>query len=171
MSFSELKTERLILRPLKETDVAAIYSLRTDDTVNKYIDRKKPTSFDEANEFINETIKGITDNKWIYWAITLKDNPKLIGTVCFWNFSETKNIAEIGFELNPEFHGQGIMNEVLKSVLDFGFKIIGLEIIEAFIHKDNIASRKLVVKNNFNLDTERRINETELIFRLKNPKL
>ena len=164
--FAELKTERLILRQLKESDVSEIFSLRTDNIVNKYIDRKKTKNIEEANEFIIETIDGIKNNKWIYWAITLKSNPILIGTICFWNFSKTKKIAEIGFELNPEYHGLGIMNEALTSALEFGFKKIGLDIIEAYIHKDNIGSTKLVLKNNFELDTERKDN---VIFKLKKP--
>jgi len=169
-TYPELKTKRLFLRKLKKDDASEIFYLRTNDIVNKYIDRKRPKRIDEANEFIIETLDGIKNNKWIYWAITLKDNPKLIGTICFWNFSNNKKIAEVGFELNPEFHGQGIMNEALISIIEFGFKTIGLDIIAAYIHKDNISSTKLVIKNNFEVDNERKDKENVdvLIFTLKN---
>jgi len=167
--YFELKTKRLLLRKLKKSDIQEIFSIRSNDTVNKYIERKKPKDLKQAKEFIKETLEGIKNNKWIYWAISLKDYPKLIGTICLWNFSNKNKNAEIGFELSPEYHGKGIMNEAVINVIDFGFKKIKLDVIEAFVHKDNLKSIRILKKNNFILDKNKvdKENINNIIYTLK----
>ena len=171
--FPKLKTERLIFRQLEEADNQEIFFLRSDDGVNQYIDRPRPNSIDEASGFISKINNGIKKDEWIYWAITLKDNSKLIGTICLWNFSNTKTIAELGYELNPDLHGQGIMNEALNHILNYGFQKIGLKKIEAFTHKDNIKSTTLLLKNNFKYDAGQKDkdNKNNIIFTITKPNL
>lgn len=157
--FPELKTERLLLRQLTEADSQDIFFLRTDKGVNRYIERPRPENINDARDFILKTNNSIKQNEWIDWAIALKDAKKLIGTICLWNFSEDKTRAEVGFELKPDYQGKGIMNEALVNVLKFGFETIGLASIDAYTHKDNINSTKLLLKNDFKPDIERKDNE------------
>ncbi|EZH74060.1 hypothetical protein ATO12_14390 [Aquimarina atlantica] len=148
--FPELQTERLFLRQLKESDDQVILFLRSNEIVNTYVKRPKTNTKEEAINFINKINKGIDQQDWLFWGITIKDNPELIGTICLWNFSEDKKIAEVGYDLHPKFYKQGIMNEALISILDYGFTTLGLDRIEAFTHKNNEASKKLLIRNNFN---------------------
>ena len=90
-----------------------------------------------------------------YWTITIKDNPKLIGSICLWNFNTEKTIAEIGYDLHPNFQGKGIMNESMNLVLDFGFKNLKLKTIEAFTHKGNKSSIRLLKRNQFIQELDR----------------
>lgn len=171
--FHILTTERLTLRQLNNTDAFALSSLRSDDNVNKYIDRPKQTSPEEANAFITKMNDGIKENKWFYWAITLKGSPELIGTICLWNFSEDKSKAEIGYELNPTFQGKGLMNEAVKCIIKFGFETLGIKTMEAFVHRENHNSLTLLEKNNFQLDSNRKNkeNNNNIIFTLTNSTL
>lgn len=41
------------------------------------------------------------------------------------------------------------MNESLKSVLEFGFKNLNLDLIEAYTHRKNESSKKLLERNGF----------------------
>ena len=151
LSFPNLITERLTLRYLKESDAPAIFSLRSDDTVNKYLDRPKIKSIDEAKDFIININEGIRLKKWIYWGICLKDVSELIGTICLWNFSDDTRTAETGYELLPSFQGKGLMDEALKCIINLGFQKIRLKVIEAYTHKENIGSIHLLERNNFKL--------------------
>ncbi len=47
------------------------------------------------------------------------------------------------------------MSETLKTVLDYGLNILEFQIIEAFTHKDNIASINLLLKQDFKCDDKR----------------
>jgi ribosomal-protein-alanine N-acetyltransferase len=54
-------------------------------------------------------------------AITENGANQMIGSICLWNFQQTKT-AEVGFDLNPKFQGKGIMSELLKCIIQFDLK-------------------------------------------------
>lgn len=166
--FPILTTERLILRCLEVSDDQQIFMLRSDNRVNQYLARPKQKDIKESMAFISKINNGINNNEWIYWAITLKESSKLIGTICLWNFSSKKNVAELGYELDPALQGKGIMSEALKKIIEFGFQEIELKKIEAYTHKNNDNSSKLLQKYNFKLDEERKDKENSdnIIFTL-----
>ncbi len=153
--FPVLKTERLILRCLDVSDDQRLFTLRSNKTVNKYIVRPKQNNIKEIRAFISKIKEGINNNEWVYWVISLKESPKLIGTICFWNFSSKKTVAEIGYELDPAFQGKGIMSEAIKKIIEFGFLEIELNTIDAYTHKKNNNSTKILQKYNFKKDAER----------------
>ena len=171
--FPELKTERLFLRKIEMSDSDAILFLRSDKAVTKFIERpenEKTKNTSDALKYIGELNEYFETNKSITWGITLKNEPKIIGTICLWNFSENKNTAEVGFDLDPKFQGKGIMSESLKIISAFGFEKFKLNRIEAFTHNGNDNSKKLLVKNGFQLIENRKDQENKLnvIFELKN---
>ena len=87
--FPVLKTERLTLRQLASSDDNEIFALRSNENVNKYLDRKPSKSIDDAKTFIQTINKNIQKNDSIYWAISLNDTDKLIGTICYLIFLTT----------------------------------------------------------------------------------
>lgn len=149
ITFRELTTGRLTLRKLRLSDDKELYAIRSNDGVNKYLERSPAASIDEAQLFIKKINDGIDNNGWIYWAIALKDDDKVIGTICIWNISFEDASGEIGYELKPEFQGMGFMSEAIKKVIDFGFNDMKLKSLEAFTHKENLPSIKLLERNNF----------------------
>jgi ribosomal-protein-alanine N-acetyltransferase len=166
--FPVLTTERLTLRCLELSDDQLLFKLRTNKIVNKYIVRPKQKDIKEIRAFISKINDEINNNEWIYWVISLKDDPTLIGDICLWNFSEDKTVAELGYELDPAFQGKGIMSEAIKRIIEFGFKEIELNTIEAYTHKENDSSTKLLQKYNFKQDAERidKENNDNIIFTL-----
>lgn len=164
--FPSLTTERLSLRKLSPDDAEEIFFLRTDENINKYIDRSRATSMDDAYNFINKTNQSIDNNEFVDWAITFKDDSKLIGSICLWNISREENKAEVGYELLPDFQGKGIAQEAMLVVLDYGFNIMMLNKIEAYTHKENSASKKLLEKFGFVRDIH---EESKIDFSVENP--
>ena len=152
--FPELFTERLYLRQLKTEDASEIFLLRSDAVVNKYLERPKATHIDEAKEFIEKINSFVKNDQSVLWAICPRDQGHLLGTICLWNFQLEKNCAEIGYELLPEFHGRGIMQEAFLKVLDFGFNTLQLQTIEAWTAAPNLNSIKILERNRFKRDFE-----------------
>jgi len=170
--FPILTTHRLILRRLEMTDDAEIYSLRSDDRVNEFLDRPKTISIEQARAFIAKIDDGIVRGQSLYWVITQKQDGKLAGTICLWNLVQETATGEVGYELKPEFQGKGIMQEALSAVLDYAFQVMKLEGIEACTHADNARSSRLLEKYDFrrkanpgDLDTGK-----EVIYFLERPK-
>jgi [ribosomal protein S5]-alanine N-acetyltransferase len=147
--FPVLQTERLLLRQLISTDDKEIFALRSDPSVNKYLNRKPGKSIEDAKDFIRMINENIQRNNSLYWAITLNSTDKLIGTICLFNFSDDNFKAEIGYELLPDFQGKGIMQEATTILIDFGIQHLGLKSIEAYTHCENKRSTKLLDKFNF----------------------
>lgn len=166
--FPELRTARLHLRRLSDADELAILFLRSDPVLNKYIYRQRMKQPEEAREFISRVNKDISEGRCLYWAISITGSPNLIGVICLWNFSEDHRTAELGYELMPAFQRQGFMQEAVSSVLHYGFEQISLDRFEAFTHKKNKNSIKLLKKNGFRLIPERRDadNTSNIIFSL-----
>jgi ribosomal-protein-alanine N-acetyltransferase len=147
--FPTLTTERLILREVVVDDHKEIFFLRSDAGILKYLDKEPSPSINEAVEHIEKISNLIRTNESILWGITLKDNPKVIGTICFWQMIKEHFRAELGYALHPNHHGKGIMHEAITAVLDYGFTQMKLHSIEAKVNVANEASIKILERNNF----------------------
>lgn len=171
--FPELISKRLLLRNINESDCDTILFLRSDKTINKFIQRpehRRTRNKTDAIKFIKELNENIKNNKQIVWGITFKNEPQIIGTICLWNFSQNNKTAEVGYDLNPEFQGKGIMSEALNMIIDFGFNKLNLDKIEAFTHNENENSKILLERNGFHFMENRKDldNASNIIYELKN---
>jgi ribosomal-protein-alanine N-acetyltransferase len=79
----------------------------------------------------------------------LKGKSQLIGSISLWNFSKDGTSAEVGYDLSPNFQNKGIMTEALQKVIEYGKNQLNLFYIEAYTHKENMNSIKLLEHNNF----------------------
>ncbi|HTD39637.1 MAG TPA: GNAT family N-acetyltransferase [Mucilaginibacter sp.] len=147
--FTNLTTERLFLRELQPADAEQIFKIRSDARVNEFVDRTPATSIEDGLSFINQIITNQNKREGIMWAITLKDNPKLIGTIVYWHIVKEKDEAEIGYEMLPDYFGKGIMQEALLKVIEFGFGTMELKTILADTKADNLRSINLLEKCGF----------------------
>ena len=145
----KLETERLILKPIDETYVEDILRIRSNEITNKYVVRNAPKNNYDALQFILMIKERTMNNESFYFGISLKNQQNLIGTICLYNFTEDRKTAEVGYELLPEFHHQGLMSEALKAVVDFGFTDVHLQEIVAMTNKFNENSKSLLLKSGF----------------------
>ena len=147
-AFPILTTTRLILKPLALSDAAAIFALRSNDEVNRFIGRKKAENLQDAHDFILKIQQNVADNTSFYWGIHTKEIAELIGTICLWNLERDKGITEIGYELMPDYQGKGFAQEALRAVIDYSFQI-GFTTITAYLNAENAPSIKLLERNHF----------------------
>ena len=150
--FPNLTTDRLVLRQLLIDDANEIYLLRSDESVNKYLDRNKATVIDDATNFINKIKNAVAKNESLYWAITIKGNSSLIGTICLFSMDIEKDSAEIGYELIPKFQGKGFMQESISTIIRFALDDLRIKTITATLSADNLKSVTVLERNNFKLD-------------------
>lgn len=163
--FPVLQTERLVLRKITMHDAPEVFIQRSHPIIQKYIKRVPALSVAEAKEHILKITDLEKNNKSITWAITIKGNDKLIGSICLWNIEPELNKAEVGYSLHPDYYNKGIMSEALQKVVEYGFATMQVTSIDAYTNKDNLASLALLKKNGFvrNKDFEERMpDKTEL---------
>jgi len=154
-SFPELQTKRLLLRQLKKQDAQSLFNLRSNVQINTFINRNIPRNNQEIKEFIVDRNNDFEADKLVFWAICLQINPTLIGTISLWNFNAEHTVAEIGYELHPNFQNQGLMSEAIAEVCNYAFNELKLKMIEAFTHKENLISQKLIRRLGFVLNADR----------------
>ena len=147
--FPELETERLLLRKITKDDVQEVFEIRSNPITMQFIDRPIAKTIDDALNLIKVFDEVFEKQDGVAWAITFKEEKKLIGTIGFWKMDKPNFRAEIGYILNQTFHRKGIMNEALKVVIDFGFQQINLHSIEAVTKPTNTASNEILLKNGF----------------------
>ena len=163
-TFPVLTTERLILRQLSDNDVKEIFLLRSDTLINKYLDRQRSKSLEDAELFIEK----IKNNSLFYWAITERGKERLVGTICLFNFSEELKKCEIGYELLTEFQGRGIMREAAIVVIEYARQTLGSKTIDAYSHKDNKSSINFLNESKFvRTDIVDETNSDLTLFQLK----
>jgi len=148
--FPILETERLILREHDLADAEALFAMRTNETVMKYIDRERPKDIFEIKDFISRFRNGYENGDNLAWVIALKENPKqMIGSVGYWRTDFANHRAEIGYMLHPDYWRKGIISEALKKSIAFGFEEVDLHTISANINVKNDASRQMLIKHGF----------------------
>lgn len=157
--FHDLETERLLLRRVDNNDYKEVLALRSNPETMKYIPRPLLKNEEEAFAHIAMIENKIINKEGINWAITIKDDHRLIGIIGHYRIQVENYRAEIGYMILPEFNGQGIVTEAVKEVVKYGFDIMKLHSIEAVIDPDNIASAKVLEKNGFVKEAHFKENE------------
>ena len=100
-----------------------------------------------------KVIKRFIDSDEVY-AIELKDNEKVIGSIGVHNRNlnrKYRNLKqrEIAIVLNPKYWNNGYANESINMLIDYGFKVMKLDIIWMSHHLGNYQSEKMIKKCNF----------------------
>jgi RimJ/RimL family protein N-acetyltransferase len=143
-----LSTNRLDLIEITDDHIQDIFQIYSNDNVTKYDDCYSFTSLDHAADAVN-LFKQVFKNKTgIRWAITFKNEKKLIGNIGFNQF-QSFHTGKIGFALNEQFWGMGICTEAIREVVRYGFDTLKIHRIEAETHPENTGSGLVLTKNGF----------------------
>jgi ribosomal-protein-alanine N-acetyltransferase len=147
--FPVLETPRLHLRQLHEKDATALQVCRSDEFVMRYISKPSNHSYEDTCLLISHMNTLIKNNEAITWGITLKGSRKVIGSIGFVQIMQDEGYAEIGYMLAATYHRQGMMQEALTAIINFGFDCLKLKYIQAIVDPENEASIALLKKNQF----------------------
>ncbi|MCK4320669.1 GNAT family N-acetyltransferase [Candidatus Bathyarchaeota archaeon] len=148
--FPQQETDRLILRQMTLDDVEFYFHHFNNDKVIEGCCFLGPKSLEAAKEELERyCIKPFKENRGIRWGIVRKGGSELIGTCGYYDWIKAVRRAEIGYDLDPAYWGQGIMTEALGAVLKYGFEKMGLNRIQAIIDSKNTRSLKLVPRLGF----------------------
>ncbi len=142
-----LETDRLILRPLDEKDVDAIYAMRSDADVMRFI--REPQNRQESANWV-ELVSSRWENEQIgFCAILEKPSEKFVGWCGIWRLKETAEL-EIGYAVAKELWGNGLATEAALCFLNYAFKKLKPERVVAVARPDNAASRRVMEKLGMN---------------------
>ena len=148
-SFPTLHTPRLLLREMTPDDAEALFEMRTDERVIRYLARPVQKDIRESVELIEKIQNSYAQNEAVSWAICLRGQSKMIGDIAFWKMDKANHRTEIGYMLHPDYWRQGIMDEAMTAALEYCFKVLDFHSIEANTDPENEASGRILEKHGF----------------------
>jgi len=147
--FPNLQTNRYILRQLTLEDTDFVFQHFSNPQVTQYLMDEPPVADVEEAQTIIKFFKNPESKTHNRWGIMQKADHRLIGTCGFHKWDKAHLRAEIGYDLAPDCWGQGIMSEVLHTVIDNGFERMKINRIDAFVYIYNPPSIRLLQKLGF----------------------
>lgn len=147
--FPILRTDRLTLRDIRNTDAQQIFEMRSNGRVNQFIARNNMDKLEDSEKLVERTILAYQNQQAVGWAAILRDNNKIIGT-CGFNQIDYSNLrAEIGGELSVDYWGKNIAIEAVATIVKFGLDVMNLHTIEAKVSPENRGAIFLMEKLGF----------------------
>lgn len=142
-----IQTQRLIIRELKKTDAIAMYHYAKKPHIGPMAGWQPHTSLSETKQILSWIMQGND-----VYAITLLHDDWMIGTVGLHNRKHTlpyEHVRELGYVLDDDYWGLGIMPEAAKAMIHYGFYEMGLDAIVVGHKRTNQQSRRVIEKLGF----------------------
>ncbi len=150
LNMPEIDLGDVMLRTIKKSDFKDMYEYGSDPEVTKWLSWGPMHRIFEAKKSIKEVfLPRIKRGLPVGYAIVYQANQKMIGTIDFHAKLVTRNAAEIGYCLNRNYWGRGIMTKALKKMIEIGFDDLGYDVIVIKHLHDNIASKRVIEKCGF----------------------
>ena len=152
-AFSQLQSQRLILRRLQQGDVSDIHAYRSMPDVARYqswsyyllgdaedlIKRQAATPFDAPGS-------------WVQLAIVW--DGELIGDCGVHTFRDSPSDCEIGITMHPDHHGQGFAAEAVSCVVSHWFSKLRKRSFRAVVDSRNQPAVRLFEGLGFQRDPQ-----------------
>ena len=144
-----LHTERLILRPWRESDLEDFFEYASVDGVGQMAGWSPHKDMEESRSILTKFI----EHKRTF---ALEYNGKAIGSLGIEEYSEErfpefadKQVREIGYVLSKDYWGQGLMPEAVKEVIRYLFEEVSLDIVLCAHFLSNTRSERVQEKCGF----------------------
>ena len=144
-----IKTKRLLLRALTPEIYEEVFSTFSEEGLMQFFGCRDANELDEERKKYNEGLS-MYRKSFLVFQLIEKETNQIIGWCGFHTWYLPHFRAEVGYVLSDESkRGKGYMKEALPAVLDYGFNVMGLKRVEAFLSLENTPSLKLVTSLGF----------------------
>lgn len=145
-SMPTLETERLILRPMCRSDYSDMFDYARREPLTRYLLWEPHPTESYTREYLKYIEGRYRAGDFYDWAVTLRSTSKMIGTCGFTRIDHASDLGELGYVLNPDYHGCGYATEAARRVMEFGFDELGFHRLEARFMQGNDASLRVMKK-------------------------
>lgn len=147
-----METERILLRPWRESDAEALFKYASDPEVGPRAGWPPHKNVEESLGIIR-TVFGTET----MWAVELKETSEAIGCVGYLpasasNLKIENDQCEVGYWIAKPYWGKGICTEAMRLVVDYCFHVKGFTVLWGDYFPENPASGRVMEKCGF-MDT------------------
>lgn len=133
----ELRTDRLLLRPIRLSDLDDIYEYQSDEEFGRY--HVRLFSRQQAEEVVART------RLWEHPNFVIELGGKAVGQVSLTIYRDNE-LGSLGFNVARPHWGKGLATEAARAVMDWGFETHGLAKVYAGAYAPNLASLRVLGK-------------------------
>lgn len=136
-----VSTDRLILRPLANSDLEDIHAYASDPDVTRYMDWPRHQSMDETRAWLTDTLSETSeDNSWVF---ALRQTSEFVG---LFSVSPARPDVSLGYLLLKRFWGQGLATEIGRAIVAMLMADDSVARIHATCDVDNAQSIRVLEK-------------------------
>ncbi|KHK59402.1 GCN5 family acetyltransferase [Burkholderia sp. A9] len=144
-----LHTSRLVLRPLREADVHALFDIWSDAEAMRYFSFAPLADLQQAVERVARNLATTASGQDLVCVLEARDTGEVLGECVLFHAHEQCRRAEIGFSLRRRYWRGGYMHEAASALIAHAFDTLRLNRIEADIDPRNVASARLLERLGF----------------------
>lgn len=142
-----LETERLLLRPFRETDGDAMFrNWAGDPAVTKYLTWPPHQSAEESRAIAARWERESRDPAVYQWAVVLRELVEPIGSLSVVRMDEAAEALELGYCIGRAWWGRGYMTEAVRAAIGYLFRSVGANRVAACHDVRNPASGRVMEK-------------------------
>lgn len=166
-----LKTERLILRPWRESDAESLYKYAKNPKIGPIAGWPIHTSVENSREIIENVLSAEET-----YAVTRREDDIAIGSIGLIIGKDSslglgENEAEIGYWLAEPFWGQGLIPEAARELIRYAFEDLKHETLWCGYFEENEKSKRVSEKCGFRYHRTEYETHWELINVVKNQQV
>ena len=144
------ETERLIIRPFRDGDAAALYENHQDSEVQRWFPNECYADPEEAADAIRFYVDCVNNRHLPFvLGVESKETGDLIGDTGVSEVDGKPDEAEIGYCIGAKYRGKGYASELLSAISDFVVSRFGIRVIYGRVVHGNAASAKVLEKNGY----------------------
>nr|WP_313966826.1 GNAT family N-acetyltransferase [uncultured Porphyromonas sp.] len=147
----ELQTERLLLRPWRESDAPALFKYAQNPNVGPIAGWPPHQSEDESRAIIRSVLSDSGN-----FAVVLKETNEAIGSIGLMTLRSTIHTAriaedecELGFWIGEPFWGKGLIPEAVDELLRYAFEELAMHAVWCGYYEGNVKSQRTQEKCGF----------------------
>jgi RimJ/RimL family protein N-acetyltransferase len=132
------------LRWVDERDTAAQFAIFSDPNVARYWSGSAWTETTQAEKSIAAALEDYAAGTALRFGVVLAETGEMIGNVNLHHFSDQSRRCELGYALASAHWRRGYAREALRAALEYGFRELDLNRVEADIDPRNEPSGRVL---------------------------
>ncbi len=158
-----LETQRLLLKPILESELSTLHAIFIDSYVRKYLCDGKIFPLQQVEEMLTESQKNFEEKRFGLWFVETKSEKEIIGFVGLWDFFDEKQ-PQLVYALLPKATKKGYASEAATKILEYCFNELGYQYLLASCDQPNIESQKVAERIGMRKVDEKIVNGNPLVF-------
>jgi RimJ/RimL family protein N-acetyltransferase len=141
--------KRVGLRARQDSDVRVLHSELYDDVVTRSRADSRPwRPITPGSAHSPYAVADPSDEAACFSVVEL-ESQELAGEALLWGIDPHNRMAHVGISLRPVFRGRGLGVDVLRTLCEYGFAILGLQRLQIETLTDNAPMVAIALKAGF----------------------